>query len=80
MYIRLRPRYIRGLALTNTQKAFMKWYWEQLNELEKGKLTRKFEEEKRAKRKEAALNGGDSGGEAVHEQHILKDECGLGEV
>ena len=80
MYIRLRPRYIKGLALTNTQKAYMEWYWEQLSELEKGKLTRKFEEEERAKRKEAALLGGSDDSEVADGQFISKDECGLGEV
>lgn len=64
MYIRLWSRYITDLPLTNNQKEFMSRYWEQLNELEKGKLTRKFEEEERLKRKEAALNGGDNGGSA----------------
>jgi len=51
MFIRLRPRYIEELPLTKNQIKFCKDYWEQLNELEKAKLTRKFEEEERQKRK-----------------------------
>jgi len=51
MYLRLRPRYIEKLPLTKNQKKFCEDYWEQLDELDKAKMTRKFEEEERQKRK-----------------------------
>ena len=61
MYIRLRPRYIEEKPLTKRQKEFCANYWEQLDELNKAKLMRKFEEEERRKKKEAAIDSGNGG-------------------
>jgi len=47
MYIRLHPRYSTGKPLTHTQREFCKNYWEQLDETQKSRLLRKFEEEER---------------------------------
>ena len=52
MYIRLRPRYIAGEPLTHNQREFCKNYWEQLDERQQSKLTRKSEEEERRRRAE----------------------------
>jgi hypothetical protein len=50
MYIRLYPRYITKKPLTFEQREFVKNYWEQLDEIQKGKLARKIEEiERRVK-------------------------------
>jgi hypothetical protein len=47
LYIRLYPRYELDLPLTPAQREFCKTYPEQLNALEKAKLKRKLEDDKR---------------------------------
>lgn len=47
MYIRLYPRYEEGEPLTLAQREFCKTYWERIDETQKARLTRKFEEERR---------------------------------
>ena len=56
LYMRLYPRYRDGKPLTFEQKEFCRNYWEQLDDTEKGKITRKFEEEERRKRKHEGTN------------------------
>lgn len=51
MYIRLEPRYSAKKPLTFTQQEFCRTYWEQLDEAQRAKLTRKLEKEERRRRK-----------------------------
>ena len=55
MYIRLWPKYSANLPLTRRQREFCERYWEQLNWLQKAKLTRTLKEDERRKRKEGKV-------------------------
>jgi hypothetical protein len=47
MYMRLYPRYIAGKPLTSAQKEFFASYEEQLDDVQKSKIMRTIEEQKR---------------------------------
>lgn len=50
MYMRLYPRYAAGESLTLTQREFCETYLKQLDEVQKGKITRKIEEDRRSRK------------------------------
>jgi hypothetical protein len=59
MYMRLFPRYRDGKPLTLEQREFCIKYWEQLDDVQRDRLTRKFEEEERRRRKAEKGAGGE---------------------